>query len=303
MDEVFPHRPVLLEEVLHFLLWRSGGTYIDATVGAGGHAEAILRRDPTARLLGFDLDAAAVEISSRRLQAFGDRFHAFHLDFTAMGSALKDHDVEWVDGILADLGVSSMHVDRAERGFSFLQDGPLDMRMNPRQSLTAAAVVNELPEQELAGLIYRYGEERLSRRIARAIVSRRPLATTQQLAEVVWRCYPRSRSRRIHPATRTFQALRIYVNDEMNKLPQFLNAIPSCLAPGGRAVVISFHSLEDRLVKQAFREWQRLALARILTPHVVIAGEEERQKNPRSRSAKLRALEKLPVQARAELEK
>ena len=303
MDEAFPHRPVLVEEVLHFLLWRRGGTYIDATVGAGGHAEAILSRDPTARVMGFDADPAAIEISRRRLQLFGDRFQSFHLDFTAMGSSLKDHDAESVDGILADLGVSSMQLDRGERGFSFLLDGPLDMRMNPGQGLTAAAVVNELPEKELADLIFQYGEERLSRRIARAIVARRPLASTQQLAEVVSRCYPRSRGHRIHPATRTFQALRIYVNDELNKLPQFLESIPSRLTPGGRAVVISFHSLEDRLVKQTFREWQRQALARILTPHVVIAGEEERQGNPRSRSAKLRAIEKLPAQPVDEIEK
>ncbi len=293
MDDGFPHRPVLLEEVWRYLVWRSGGTYVDATVGAGGHAEVILERDSTARVFGFDADASAIEIARARLERFGGRFQAVHLNFTDMGSFLQDQDIQWVDGVLADLGVSSMQLDGAERGFSFLREGPLDMRMDMRQRECAADVVNSASEKALADLIFQYGEERYSRRIARAIVARRPITTTTRLAEVVAGCFPRSQHRRIHPATRTFQALRIYVNDELNRLPEFLNEIPARLVPRGRAVIISFHSLEDRLVKQAFREWQRQALARILTPHVVRADESEQEMNPRSRSAKLRAVERL----------
>jgi 16S rRNA (cytosine1402-N4)-methyltransferase len=303
MADGFLHRPVLLEEALHFLLWRRGGVYVDATVGTAGHTEAILMRDPAARVLGFDADAAAIEISRSRLEVFGARFQLFHSNFSDMASYLKNQDTDGFDGILADLGFSSMQLDDPCRGFSFQQDGPLDMRMDQRQPRRAEDVINQLSERDLADLIYRYGEERYSRRIARAIVARRPLTSTAQLAEVVAKCFPRSHKRRIHPATRTFQALRIFVNDELDVLSRFLNEIPSLLAPRGRAVVISFHSLEDRLVKQTFREWQRQSLARVLTPHVVMASEAEQRENPRSRSAKLRAAEKSETQGAMESER
>lgn len=300
MVDVFPHRPVLVEEVMHFLFWREGGIFIDATVGAGGHAEAILKRSASARVIGFDVDLTAIQMARQRLQPFGDRFQAFHSNFSEMSSFLKDQQIGLVDGILADLGVSSMQLETSDRGFSFLNDGPLDMRMDTRQHHRAEDLVNHATEKMLADLIYKYGEERYSRRIARAIVARRPFTSTTELAEVVARCFPRNRKQRIHLATRTFQALRISVNDELNVLVRFLEEIPPLLTPGGRAVVISFHSLEDRLVKQAFREWQRKSLARILTPHVVTASESERQINPRSRSAKLRAAERSGPQLKKE---
>lgn len=287
-----PHHPVLVEEVLHYVHWRDGGTYIDATLGAGGHAEALLRSDPRARVLGFDVDAAALDLARQRLKAFGDRFQAIHSNFADMATYLKRQGMRFVDGIFADLGMSSMQLDQAERGFSFQVEGPLDMRMDNRQTLRAEDVVNQFSETVLADLIYQYGEERYSRRIARAIVSHRPLSSTTQLAEVVARCLRSGRRQRIHPATRTFQALRIAVNEELNSLSRFLDEIPALLPPGGRAVIISFHSLEDRPVKQAFREWQKRGWVRILTPHVVTSSETEKRTNPRSRSARLRAAER-----------
>ncbi len=303
MDDDSPHCPVLLDEALRLLLWRPGGCYVDATLGSGGHAEGILKRDPQARVWGFDVDDQAVEWASRRLQCFEGRFYPIHSNFTEMASFLKSENVNWVDGILADLGISSAQLDDPRRGFSFQTEGPLDMRMDRRLQTSAAEIVNQFSEKALADLIYAYGEERYSRRIARAIVARRPLRTTTELADLIVRCYPKRRSHRIHPATRTFQALRIYVNDELNRLPQFLNSILAILGPGGRAVIISFHSLEDRLVKQTFREWQRQSLAHILTPHVITAGEAEQKLNPRSRSAKLRAAERVGAQTKAEIEK
>jgi 16S rRNA (cytosine1402-N4)-methyltransferase len=287
-----PHHPVLVEEVLHYVHWREGGTYIDSTLGAGGHSEALLRSDPRARVLGFDVDAAALEVACQRLKVFGERFQSIHSNYTEMGTYLKGQGMRLVDGIVADLGMSSMQLDHAERGFSFLVEGPLDMRMDCRQALRAEDIVNHFSETALADLIYRYGEERYSRRIARAIVSHRPVSSTTQLAEVVARCFRSGRRQRIHPATRTFQALRIVVNDELSALSRFLDEIPALLPPGGRAVIISFHSLEDRPVKQAFRAWQKRGWARILTPHVVTASETEKRFNPRSRSAKLRAAER-----------
>jgi 16S rRNA (cytosine1402-N4)-methyltransferase len=287
-----PHHPVLEEEVLHYVHWREGGTYIDATLGAGGHAEALLRCDPRARVLGFDVDAVALDLARRRLKVFGDRFQAIHSNFTEMTTHLKGQGMRFVDGILADLGMSSMQLDHPERGFSFLVEGPLDMRMDSRQSLRAEDVVNHFSETVLADLIYHYGEERYSRRIARAIVSHRPLSSTTHLAEVVARCFRSGRRQRIHPATRTFQAVRIAVNEELTSLSGFLDEIPVLLPPGGRAVIVSFHSLEDRPVKQAFREWQKRGWVRILTPHVVTSSETEKRTNPRSRSARLRAAER-----------
>jgi 16S rRNA (cytosine1402-N4)-methyltransferase len=299
----FFHRPVLLQEVMHYLIQREGGTYLDATLGAGGHAEAILERDPRARVVGVETDSNALIIAQHRLERFGDRFQTIHSNFAHMANFFKDRDIKWLDGILADLGVSSMQLDTPERGFSFMQDGPLDMRMDTELELRAEDVVNHFSEEDLADLIYQLGEERFSRRIARAIVAHRPLTSTIQLAAIVADCFPRAVRQRIHPATRTFQALRIYVNDELNVLKRFLDDMPSWLAPGGRAVVISFHSLEDRLVKQAFRQWEKESLARILTKHVVTASDDERQSNPRSRSAKLRAAEKHSESEEADSEK
>lgn len=293
MVDVISHSPVMVEEVLQHLIWRAGGCYVDATVGAGGHAEAILRRDPRARVMGIDADPAALELAQKRLQVFGQRFQVFHSNFKNVASLFKDQSLSWIDGIVADLGVSSMQLDSPERGFSFLHEGPLDMRMDTGGTQRAEDILNTFSERDLADLIYRFGEERFSRRIAREIVRRRPLRSTTQLAAIIARCYPHRGRQRLHPATRTFQALRIFVNDEMGALERFLGDIPPLLTPRGRAVLISFHSLEDRLVKQAFREWQQRKLARVLTAHVVVASELERQRNPRSRSAKLRAAEKL----------
>lgn len=287
-----PHLPVLVEEVLQFLIWRDDGLYVDATVGAGGHAEAILRSHPKARVLGIDADAGAVELARQRLQGFGSRFQAVHSNFRELNTMLKERDLSWVDGILADLGVSSMQLGDGDRGFSFSLDGPLDMRMDTQTATRAEEIVNHYSEQALADLIFKYGEERYSRRIARAIVSGRPITTTRRLAEVIERCFPRARKYPIHPATRTFQALRIEVNDELDVLTDFLDQIPDWLPPQGRAVLISFHSLEDRLIKQAMRQWQQRGLARILTKHVVVASETEKKQNRRSRSAKLRAAER-----------
>jgi 16S rRNA (cytosine1402-N4)-methyltransferase len=298
-----PHHPVLVEEVLHYVQWREGGTYVDATLGAGGHAEALLNSDSRARVLGFDVDAAALDIARRRLKGFGDRFQAVHSNFAEMGTYLKSQGMQFVDGILADLGMSSMQLDQAERGFSFTVEGPLDMRMDIRQSMRAEDVVNQFSETVLADLIYRYGEERASRRIARAIVSHRPVSSTTQLAELVARCLRSGRRHRIHPATRTFQALRIVVNEELSALSRFLDEIPAWLPPGGRAVIISFHSLEDRPVKRAFREWQKRGWVRILTPHVVTSSEHEKRSNPRSRSARLRAAERSSKSLETPVEK
>lgn len=301
MADEAPHSPVLVEEVLQHLLWREGGCYVDATVGAGGHAEAILERDPAAHVIGMDSDHTAVELARKRLQVFGRRFQVFHSNFKNVASLFKDQDLSWIDGIIADLGVSSMQLDAPDRGFSFLHEGPLDMRMDTDGTLRAEDILNTFSERDLADLIYRFGEERFSRRIARQVVRRRPLRSTTQLADIIFRCYPHRGRHRLHPATRTFQALRIFVNDEMGALEQFLEDIPPLLTPRGRAVLISFHSLEDRLVKQAFREWQRRKLARVLTPHVIVAGDLERERNPRSRSAKLRAAEKLEIGLEADL--
>ena len=299
----FLHRPVLLQEAMHFLIQREGGTYLDATLGAGGHTEAILERDPKARVVGVETDSNALIIARQRLERFGNRFQAIHSNFAHMAHFFKDLDINRLDGILADLGVSSMQLDTPERGFSFMQDGPLDMRMDTQLELCAEDVVNHFSEEDLADVIFEMGEERFSRRIARAIVAHRPLTSTVQLAAIVADSFPRAARQRIHPATRTFQALRIYVNDELNVLKRFLDDMPSWLAPGGCAVVISFHSLEDRLVKQAFREWEKKSLARILTKHVVTASDDERQSNPRSRSAKLRAAEKRSDRPEADPEK
>ncbi|TLN21552.1 16S rRNA (cytosine(1402)-N(4))-methyltransferase RsmH, partial [bacterium] len=256
-DENTPHLPVLYQEIIHALNPHSPGRYVDATVGAGGHAWGILHASaPGGLLLGLDLDPQALEIASRRLSAFESRVTLRHASYTTLQQQLAELGWGAVDGIVIDLGVSSMQIDTPERGFSFLADGPLDMRFSPDQPTSAADLVNTLPENELADLIYRYGEERTSRRIAWAIVQARPLRTTAELAEVIVRASGGRRGR-IHPATRTFQALRIAVNGELQSIEEFLPRAVEALAPGGRLAVISFHSLEDRIVKQYFRQESR----------------------------------------------
>jgi 16S rRNA (cytosine1402-N4)-methyltransferase len=288
----FPHTPVLVEEVLRFLEPRSGGVYVDATVGAGGHAERILQATtPGGLLVGIDRDPYALEVASKRLARFGDRVRLVRGDFAALATLARQAGAVPADGVLMDLGVSSLQLTQPERGFSFQEEGPLDMRMDPSQAQTAADLVNTLSEAELADLLRRYGEEPFARRIARAIVHHRPLRTTTELVEVVRRAVPRRAwPRRVHVATRTFQALRIATNRELEALEQALRQVPEVLRPGGRAVVVAFHSLEDRLVKRAFGSDPRL---RSLVRKPVRPSAEEVARNPRARSARLRAAERV----------
>lgn len=290
------HEPVMAEEVVEYLAPRQGGTYVDCTVGAGGHARLVAEAMGRGRLIGFDKDPEALAEAAKAEMPAGVRFELVQGDFRGAPNEVRARGVERVDGVVADLGMSSMQVDRAERGFGFAADGPLDMRMDPRQELTAERVVNQLSERELADLIFQLGEERRSRRIARAIVRSRPLHTTAQLAELVAavnRPVKAGRGgRSLHPATRTFQALRMYVNAELESIAALLAALPLWLAPRGRAVVISFHSLEDRPVKQAFRAGAQRGDYKLLTPHAVRPGESECRRNRRARSARLRAVER-----------
>jgi 16S rRNA (cytosine1402-N4)-methyltransferase len=285
------HVPVLLEEAMEWLHVRPNGTYLDCTLGAGGYARAIAGRLDAGRLIAIDRDPSAVAAGRERLAGFGERISFFHASFGELREIWQTVGAVPLDGIVADLGVSREQLETPERGFSFLTDGPLDMRMDPELTLTAERIVNHYGEKPLADLIYRYGEERRSRRITRAIVRARPLTGTRQLAEVIERAAPRTRER-IHPATRTFQALRIAVNDELGQLETLLETAPPMLAPGGRFVIISFHSLEDRAAKHALRRWADQKILVILTKHVVRPGEEEVRANPASRSAKLRAAER-----------
>ena len=300
------HEPVLLRESMEYLNLQPEGYYIDATVGQGGHAEQILKGLTTGRLLGMDQDPVALAFARARLSRFGDKFRAFEGNFEDIVELFSRTGWPPVQGILADLGISTPQLEDPNRGFSFTLPGPLDMRMNPTQPRTAADYVNRSSERDLANLFYQFGEERHSRRIARAIMKARPLRTTTELAQVVMRTVPsraglhqfsgrrkKHRSFRVHPATRIFQALRIAVNRELEALAAFIMKIPEVLADGGRLVVISFHSLEDRIVKQAFQRWRRERGFRLLTRHVVRAGDEEVQSNPRSRSACLRVVEKV----------
>jgi 16S rRNA (cytosine1402-N4)-methyltransferase len=284
------HVSVLPREVLELLAPAPGQTFVDATVGAGGHARLLAERlGPSGRLIGLDQDAAMLELARPRLA--GLPVTLVQANFDRLPEVLRGQGVEAMDGVLADLGVCSDQLDAAERGLSFQHSGPLDMRLDRGEGPTAADLLRRLGERELADLIYEYGEERFSRRIARRIVETRketPLETTEQLAALVRRCVPRPKGRRhvIDPATRVFQALRIAVNDELGALDRLLAALPGVVRPGGRAALISFHSLEDRRVKQAFRNravWQEL------TRKPVQAGEDEARDNPRARSAKLRA--------------
>jgi 16S rRNA (cytosine1402-N4)-methyltransferase len=305
------HVPVLLKEAIDFLAVKRGGTYIDATVGLGGHSYEIAKRlGAPGHLIGLDKDTAALKIAGVRLQASGVRTRVPEAES-------REPEAEWpeitllnrsfaeiakgqkpgsVDGILADIGVSSLQLDDAARGFSFQADGPLDMRMDPRGERTAEQVVNHLDERQLADVIYEFGEERRSRRIARAICRSRPIRSTAHLADVISAAArPMNQAeRRIHPATRTFQALRIFVNRELDDLQALLEAAPRILRPGGRVVVISFHSLEDRIVKDAFRKGaNEYMYFRVLTKKPVTATEEESDRNPRARSAKMRAAERV----------
>lgn len=274
------HQPVLATAVLEGLQPKAGGLYLDATVGGGGHTALLLRSEPTCRVLAVDQDPMALAAAQEFLAPFGDRVQFWQGNFADLPVAEP-----MFDGILADLGVSSAQLDRPERGFSFRFDAPLDMRMNPANPLTAATVINHYSERELADIFYEYGEERFARRIARQIVARRPLTTTQELAQLVAHCLKASPRQRIHPATRVFQALRIYVNQELAVLDQFLARSPHWLKPAGRIAVISFHSLEDRRVKQA---WRANPLLEVVTRKPIVADAAEVTLNPRSRSAKLR---------------
>ena len=308
-----PHRPVLLRETLDLLAAEDGGLFIDATLGAGGHSEAILLASEKSRVIGIDRDPDALAYANKRLQAFGERFRSFHANFKDIKRVASSAEAEPVSGVLADLGVSSIQLDRVERGFSFRLDAPLDMRMDTGgEDETAAALLERLPEAEIARIIFEYGEERRSRRIARWIVERRdqgrPLKTTTELAELVARAVGTRSGDRIHPATRTFQALRIAVNDELTGLADFVSDSVDLLQPDGRFAAISFHSLEARIVKQTLRKLAgqcecprgipvcscgaRRAVA-ILTRRPVVASDIEVDENPRARSAKLRACRKL----------
>jgi 16S rRNA (cytosine1402-N4)-methyltransferase len=285
------HVPVLLDEVVHWLTPERGGLFVDCTVGLAGHARVLLQHG-VQRLVGIDRDPAALPLAQEVLREFGDRVELVHVDYRELGAVLEARGLTTVDGILADLGVSSMQLDGEGRGFSFRRDEPLDMRMDTSRGETGAEMLARVDETELANVIYQFGEERHSRRIARALVrarEERPLETTGQVADIVRRASRMKGYWRIDPATRTFQALRIWVNRELEGLDAFLETAAGCLSPGGRLAVITFHSLEDRVVKHTFR---RLETVQVLTRRPVVAGDEEMARNPRARSAKLRAVER-----------
>lgn len=308
MSPDVPHIPVLLAEVITGLQVKPAGLYVDGTVGAGGHAIGILEASaPGGRLLGMDVDPQALEIGRRRLQSFGERAILVRASYVSIETQLDVLGLGRADGVLLDLGLSSVQLDRAGRGFSFQEAGPLDMRFDPDATRKAAELVNTLPEDELADIIYRYGEEPASRRIAHAIVGARPIETTTELAEIVSHVV---RRHKIHPATRTFQALRVAVNDELARLREGLSAAVAALKPGARLAVISYHSLEDRIVKQYFaREAQdcicppealvcdcgHRATVATVTRKPLRPGRQEVAQNPRSRSARLRIAAKLDV--------
>jgi len=308
-----PHRPVLLHETVQYLAPERGGLFVDATLGLGGHSEALLAASPQTRVLGIDRDREALAYARRRLARFGTRCQLVHANFRELPQVLAAVGEREVSGVLADLGVSSLQFDSPARGFSFRHDAPLDMRMNAESDEeTAAELLARLPEEEIARIIFEYGEERRSRRIARLIVERRetgrPVETTGKLAELVARAVGRKRTDRIHPATRTFQALRIAVNRELEGLAEFIETAVDLLQPHGRLCVISFHSLEDRIVKRTLRRLSghcecdvrapvcscgaRRAVE-ILMRRPVTPTDEEAQENPRARSAKLRAARRL----------
>ena len=305
-----PHQPVLYQEVIRALNLHSPGQYIDATVGAGGHAWGILQNTaPAGELLGLDLDPVALELASERLSDFGKRVFLKQSSYIYLLDQMKSLGWHEVQGVLLDLGVSSMQLDRPEKGFSFREDGPLDMRFSPEQPTTAADLVNNLPVEALADILWQFGEERASRKIAAAIVKQRPLQSTTELANLVARTVGGGKSRSMHPATLTFQALRIAVNHELQAVEQVLPDVIKALAPGGRAVIISFHSLEDRLVKQYFQQEAKDCICPPRQPvctcnhkrsikivqRLYKPTEEEIKSNPRARSARLRVAEKLDL--------
>ncbi len=289
LEEVtFSHIPVLSQEVITGLNIQPGGNYLDLTVGGGGHSRLILETGEDVKVTCVDQDEDALKAAKENLSEFGDRVNFIHSNFANYQFIENSYD-----GILADLGVSSYHLDNPERGFSFRNTANLDMRMNQQQSLTAGDIINEWDEKELADIFFKYGEERLSRRIARRIIEKRPFDTTTELANAIaYSVPPKYRHGRIHPATRVFQALRIAVNDELKVLETLIEKAPNALIPGGRIAIISFHSLEDRPVKHGLRN---SPLLRILTKKPIIATEEEIKQNPRSRSAKLRIAEKKNI--------
>ena len=289
LEEVtFSHIPVLSQEVITGLNIQHGGNYLDLTVGGGGHSRLILETAEDVKVTCVDQDEDALKAAKENLAEFGDRVKFIHSNFANYQFIENSYD-----GILADLGVSSYHLDHPERGFSFRNTANLDMRMNQQQSLTAGDIINEWDEKELADIFFKYGEERLSRRIARRIIEKRPFDTTTELANAIaYSVPPKYRHGRIHPATRVFQALRIAVNDELKVLETLIEKAPNALIPGGRIAIISFHSLEDRPVKHGLRNSDSL---RVLTKKPIIATEEEIKQNPRSRSAKLRIAEKKNI--------
>jgi len=307
-DPESTHLPVLLDEVVNFLQPEKGGIFVDATLGLGGHAQAILGAGSQTRLLGIDQDSEALNRANQRLVNFQGRYHVAHANFAEIGEIAAQKGVQSVQGILADLGVSSLQFDSPDRGFSFQREGPLDMRMNREADLTAGEVINHYGEKDLANLIFNYGEEHRSRSIARAIVAARPIHNTKVLAEVIYRAVHARGYQRIHPATRTFQALRIFVNDELGRLPLFIRSAVDLLSSGGRLAIISFHSLEDRIVKEAFRalshecvcppeitvcQCGQKTLLKVLTKKPAVPSESEISRNPRARSAKLRVAERI----------
>ncbi|HKQ87342.1 MAG TPA: 16S rRNA (cytosine(1402)-N(4))-methyltransferase RsmH [Candidatus Acidoferrales bacterium] len=285
------HTPVLAAEAIEWLRIRPEGTYLDATTGTAGHSIEIARRLTTGRLICIDRDPQALEIARERLKEFGEKVILVHAEFSQIGEVAKEHKA--FDGVLADLGISSLELDSPERGFSFRYAAGLDMRMNPNAELTAAEIVNEWPEKQLADLLYQKAEETDSRRIARAIVRARPIRDTEHLATVVAGVRKVRGRQKLHPATKTFLALRIAVNREEEELEQFLSRTPATLNLGGRWVVISYHSREDRPVKRAFQQLEREGGFRVLTKKVIVPSEAEIADNPRARSAKMRVAEKV----------
>jgi len=302
------HKPVLYQEIIHALQPRNGGRYVDGTLGAGGHARGILEAcAPDGQLLGLDVDPQALALARETLAPYEGRIHLAQASHITLSEQLASLNWEFIDGLVLDLGASSMQFDNPERGFSFMQDGPLDMRFGPHLTMSAADIINTYDERELADIIFKYGEDRDARKIARAIVQARPLHTTGELVAVIEKASPR-RGDKTHPATQTFQALRIVVNEELAAVEITLPQAVAALKSGGRCAVISFHSLEDRIVKEYFREQskdlinppyekiyevERKAVVKLVNKKPILPGEEELRDNPRARSAKLRVIEKL----------